>query len=105
MDALIEMPAKGLTQPAARKSNGLALINATLTDIPDVMATAKHCHRLYLDAPDDINYLGSERRLEEEFLDRAKIAHRYLCYVADADAAYTSMLGILEPGDRDAITQ
>jgi hypothetical protein len=101
MEALIEMPGTALTRPAAKKA--IALINATLTDLVDVMETARLCDDLFAQAPDNSSYLG--RGVEEKFLDRAKIVHGYLWQFAYADAAYTSMLEILRPRDESEITQ
>jgi hypothetical protein len=102
MEALIEMPGTALTRPAAKKA--LALINATLTDLVDVMETARLCDDLFSQAPDYSSYLGDG--VGGNYLDRAKIAHGYLWQFAYAEAAYASMLAILHPRDDDGeITQ
>jgi len=108
MDALVEMPDKGLARPSPR--GALALINATLADVADMMETARRCRSLWTSAPDYNSYLGDDARTylgftpEARYLDRAKSALGYLWNLPAVDMAYGKLFDILNPSSDDEVT-
>jgi hypothetical protein len=103
MDALVEMPGKGLARPSPK--GGLALINAALADVPEMMTIADRCNYLHSHTPDHSSHLGCIGEFDARFVGRAKIVLGHLCHYASACAAYDKISDILHLSSEDAVTQ
>jgi hypothetical protein len=102
MDALIEMPGKGVARRSVAKGAGLTLINDTLSDFAERLRIADECRR-QLQQGD--TYLGGEHEPEAKFLDRAKIIHGHLLRnIAEVDATNAALLDVLIPPWRSPLT-